>query len=65
MDREIRCYCCNTYLGVIRDGKLHKKIRFSCWECYDDCFPEPTKSQSSAEDDQVVENLMRMFNIKK
>ena len=33
MDREIRCYECDIYLGCIRDAKLKKNIYFVCYEC--------------------------------
>jgi len=65
MDREIRCYLCDTYLGVIRDGKLHKQIRFTCYSCSDDYIPEPVHNRRSAEDDASVEKLMRMFGMTK
>lgn len=65
MDREINCHICSKFLGVIRDAKLHKMIRFVCFECSDDYVSEPIKSRSSVQDDQVVENLMRMFGMNK
>ena len=32
-DIQCRCNICNKYLGVIRDGKLHKKIVYLCSDC--------------------------------
>ena len=32
-DIQCRCNICDKYLGVIRDGKLHKKIVYLCSDC--------------------------------
>lgn len=31
--KKIFCNKCNKYLGVIRDGKLHKDIVYLCKKC--------------------------------
>jgi len=65
MDREINCHICGVYLGCIRDAKLHKQIRFTCYSCSDDYVPEPVHGKRSVEDDEAVEKLMRMFGMQK
>ena len=32
-DRDIHCYVCNKYVGVIRDAKLMKGLKFVCPSC--------------------------------
>ena len=64
-DREISCHICSKFLGVIRDAKLHKQIRFTCYECSDDYVPEPVHGRRSQEDDAAVDKLMRMFGMTK
>lgn len=31
--KKIYCAGCNTYLGIIRDAKLRKNIKFLCKNC--------------------------------
>ena len=33
MSKEIRCEGCNQYLGNITKAKLHKDIKFLCFNC--------------------------------
>jgi hypothetical protein len=61
MARIARCHICDAYLGVIRDAKLHKQIRFTCWGCSDDYVPErpPLSKEGSAVDD--LRKIFGMF----
>lgn len=32
-DKRIECYKCGKFLGIIRDGWLHKDLYYVCKEC--------------------------------
>ena len=33
MDKRIECYKCGKFLGIIRDGLLHKDLYYICGNC--------------------------------
>jgi hypothetical protein len=62
-DREINCHICGIYLGCIRDAKLHKKIRFTCYECSDDFVPERSLPKGGSAESSVVNEFKKIFGM--
>lgn len=63
-DREIYCYECDTYLGVIRDAKLKRGMVFLCADC--GMVPEDTTTYNMNQPgsrDAAVEQLMNIFGM--
>jgi protein-arginine kinase activator protein McsA len=54
-DKDIHCYKCSKYLGVIRDAKLHKDMYYICGSC------ARPKSKRSEEYNEVPDFLKDIF----
>lgn len=65
-ERVIECYLCGSYQGVIRDGKLHKKLRFVCGDCSDDFVEEPAPNSKAYDaGSKGLDDLMKIFGMDK
>ena len=62
-ERNIECHICGTYLGCIRDAKLHKMIRFTCFSCSDDYEPERPLPKGGSAESSAVDDLRKIFGM--
>ena len=66
-DRHIHCSSCSTYLGVIRDARLMKGIKYLCPTCItpdafdEDVFANPKWNDSDIKTPGIEDVLGDLF----